>query len=339
MQRSYAAGRNLTTGIALILILTSLTVCRNRAISQTVEAMDPGARQTKKPTPFFKLSLAQWSMHRMILEGNVDPYQFAAKAKGWGFDGLEYVSALYKNELEPSGYSAKAMQQFVDKCNLEATRYGLENLLIMVDGEGDLAASDTAARHQAVANHYKWIDAASAMGCHSIRVNLWGSDNPSQWLSSSVDSLTRLCTYARNKSIHVLVENHGGFSSNAQMLASVIKEVGMENCGTLPDFGNFCIRKHDPKDFSSGCAEMYDRYNGVEELMPYARAVSAKSYDFDAQGNETKIDFYRMLSLIKAAGYKGYIGVEYEGNQLEEVDGIKATRDLLLNAESLWIMD
>lgn len=331
MKRSVFLHCDLKTGIVLVLVLMILTACRNQAIGQTNEAMGQGAEQAiKHPTPFFKLSLAQWSMHRMILQGEIDPYQFAAKAKAWGFEGLEYVSALYKSELEPVGYSAGAMQQFVSKCNAEAAKYGLENLLIMVDGEGDLATSDAAARSQAIANHYKWVDAAQAMGCHSIRVNLWGSDDPAQWASASVDSLNRLCTYARNKNINVLVENHGGLSSNARLLAGVIQKVGMENCGTLPDFGNFCIRKNDPENWGSGCAEMYDRYKGVEELMPYARAVSAKSYNFDARGEETEIDFARMLSLIQATGYTGYIGVEYEGRTLGETAGILATRDLLL---------
>ena len=336
MKQSVFLHCDLKTGIVLVLILTSLTACRNLAIEQTDEAMGQGAEQAIiHQTPFFKLSLAQWSMHRMILQGEIDPYQFAAKAKTWGFEGLEYVSALYKSELEPAGYSAEAMQGFVSRCNAEAAKYGLENLLIMVDGEGNLATPDAVARSQAIANHYKWVDAARAMGCHSIRVNLWGSDDPAQWASASVDSLTRLCIYARHKDINVLVENHGGLSSNARMLAGVIQEVGMANCGTLPDFGNFCMRKNDPEDWGSGCAKMYDRYKGVKELMPYARAVSAKSYNFDAQGDETEIDFTRMLSLIKAAGYTGYIGVEYEGNVLKEEAGILATRDLLLNIEGL----
>jgi sugar phosphate isomerase/epimerase len=165
------------------------------------------------------------------------------------------------------------------------------------------------------------------MGCHSIRVNLSGSSDPEQWVSNSVDGLRRLATYARVKNINILVENHGGLSSNASMLAQVMKEVNMANCGTLPDFGNFCI-----KDSDSGCAESYDRYKGVAELMPFAKAVSAKSNNFNTAGDEVEIDYVQMLQIVKDAGYKGFVGVEYEGGVLSEEAGIVATRDLLLKA-------
>jgi len=282
--------------------------------------------------PFFKLSLAQWSIHNMINSDGVDPYTFAEKAKNWGFEGLEYVSQLYNKELEVANFSKEAMQSFVDKCNAEAERHGLKNLLIMIDGQGDLATSDPAERKKAVENHHKWVDAAASMGCHSIRVNLSGSSDPVEWKANSIDGLSMLSAYAETKNINILVENHGGLSSNAAMLAEVMTEVNMPNCGTLPDFGNFCIKRKDPKDYAAGCAEKYDIYKGVEELMVHAKAVSAKSHDFDANGNETEIDYVRMLQIVKDAGYTGYIGVEYEGRELSEEDGIIATRDLLLKA-------
>ena len=298
------------------------------------EADQPDAEATAAvdSAPFFELSLAQWSINRMIRNEEVDPYSFAEKAAGWGFSGLEYVSQLYRRSLEPAGYSAEAMQAFVDKSNAEAEKHGLKNLLIMIDGEGDLATDDAEARSQAARNHHKWVDAAAAMGCHSVRVNLSGSSDPEAWVANSVDGLRQLSGYAAEKNINVLVENHGGLSSNAAMLARVMKEVGMDNCGTLPDFGNFCIRRNDPNDWASGCAESYDIYQGVAELMPYAKAVSAKSHEFDAQGNETEIDYVRMLQIVKDAGYTGYIGVEFEGSGLGEEAGIAATRDLLLRA-------
>ncbi|WP_411029557.1 sugar phosphate isomerase/epimerase family protein [Spongiimicrobium sp. 3-5] len=277
--------------------------------------------------PFFKLSLAQWSIHNMIREDGVDPYTFAELAKNWGFTGLEYVSQLYKEELEAADYSKEAMDAFVAKCNAESGKHGLENLIIMIDGQGDLATADAAQRKSAVENHYKWVDAAQAMGCHSIRVNLSGSTEPDEWTASSIDGLTQLATYAKDKNINVIVENHGGLSSNAEMLANVMVKVAMENCGTLPDFGNFCIRKEEDQ-----CVEQYDIYKGVKELMPHAKAVSAKSHDFDADGNETVIDYVQMLQIVKDAGYTGHIGVEYEGSQLGEEAGIIATKELMINA-------
>jgi sugar phosphate isomerase/epimerase len=219
------------------------------------------------------------------------------------------------------------MAAFVEKSNAEAKKYGLTNVLIMIDGQGDLAVSDAAERKASVERHYKWVDAAAAMGCHAIRVNLAGSDDPEEWKANSADGLTQLATYAKDKDINILVENHGGLSSNGALLAEVMKSVNMTNCGTLPDFGNFCIRGSD-----SGCAEMYDIYKGVSELMPYAKAVSAKSHDFDENGKEKEIDYIKMLQIVKDAGYTGFIGVEYEGSELGEEAGIAATRELLLNA-------
>ncbi|GGG40128.1 xylose isomerase [Croceivirga lutea] len=280
--------------------------------------------------PFFKLSLAQWSMHKMIFDKEISPYEFAAKAKEWGFEGLEYVSGLYYEELKASDFSEEAMQNFIDKSNAEAEKHGLKNLLIMIDGQGNLAAADAAERKEAAENHHKWVDAAAAMGCHSIRVNLNGTQEPKAWMEASVDGLTQLATYAKDKNINIIVENHGGPSSNAQWLAEVMQKVNMPNCGTLPDFGNFCIKRTEGDYYSSECLEEYDKYKGVEELMPYAKAVSAKSYVFDENGNEVRVDYERMMKIVKDAGYTGYIGVEYEGSELSEEEGILATKELML---------
>lgn len=315
----------------MALSLMGLAACKQKTKEEQA-AEEVSAEPVSEKTPFFELSLAQWSMHRMIREGGLDPYEFAAKASAWGFTGLEYVSQLYNKDLEAASFSAEAMQQFADRCNRESEKYGMKNVLIMIDGQGDLSTSMEADRIAAVENHYKWVDAAAAMGCHSIRVNLSGSSDPEAWVPNSVDGLSRLATYAMDKQINILVENHGGLSSNAALLARVMEQVGMDNCGTLPDFGNFCIRRKDPKDWQAGCAEEYDRYQGVRELMPYARAVSAKSHDFDAAGNETHTDYVKMLQIVRDAGYTGFIGVEYEGRELGEEAGIIATRDLLLKA-------
>ncbi|PIB28590.1 sugar phosphate isomerase/epimerase family protein [Maribacter sp. 4G9] len=285
--------------------------------------------ETTPSEPFFELSLAQWSIHRMIRENGVDPYTFAEKAKNWGFKGLEYVSQLYNPELSDAGYSEEAMAAFVEKSNAEAKKHGMENVLIMIDGQGNLAVGDEAERNETVEKHKKWVDAAAAMGCHAIRVNLNGSDVPEEWMQNSVDGLTKLATYAKDKGINILVENHGGLSSNGELHAQVMEKVNMENVGTLPDFGNFCMTR---KPDSWECEVSYDKYKGVKELMPYAKAVSAKSNVFDADGNEENIDYVKMLQMVKDTGYTGYIGVEYEGNVLSEEEGIIATRDLLLKA-------
>jgi sugar phosphate isomerase/epimerase len=324
MKRRNFIYRSTQAGMALSFL--GLAACKETSKKDTSEA-GAAADSAAEMQPFFQLSLAQWSLHRMIREEKMDPYEFAQKAKAWGFSGLEYVSQLYDEELKTASFSEEAMQGFVDRSNEEARKHGMKNLLIMVDGQGNLATSGEADRIASVENHYKWVHAAAAMGCHSIRVNLSGSSDPEQWVPNSVDGLTRLAAYGKEKGINILVENHGGLSSNAGMLAKVMQEVGMDNCGTLPDFGNFCIREDD-----SGCVERYDKYKGVQELMPFAKAVSAKSNNFDSNGNERDIDYVKMLQIVKDADYTGFIGVEYEGSELGEEAGIIATRDLLLKA-------
>ncbi|MCK0155726.1 sugar phosphate isomerase/epimerase [Cellulophaga sp. F20128] len=309
----------------LIVLVLSLASCKDAA-KKTEEVKEEIAATTVDQKPFFKLSLAQWSLHRAVRNDGADPYQFAAKAKELGFSGLEYVSGLY-GDLSKADYSDEAMANFVAKSNEEAKKHGMTNVLIMIDGQGNLATANDEERKKAVENHYKWVKAAAAMGCHAIRVNLSGAQEEKAWISSSVDGLTQLGTYAKEHNIKVTVENHGGLSSNGALLAEVMRQVNMENVGTLPDFGNFCIKRS--KD---GCAEMYDIYKGVTELMPYAKAVSAKSHAFDADGNEKNIDYVRILQIVKDAGYTGFIGVEYEGSQVGEIEGIIATRDLLVKA-------
>ena len=312
--------------LAFVFALSSLS-CKEKT---TKEA--PSQETAVLTAPNFKLSLAQWSIHKMINEGGLDPYAFAEKAHDWGFEGLEYVSQLYSKELQPTNYGPEAMANFVAKSLAESEKYGMQNLLIMIDGQGYLATTDTAERQAAVENHYKWVDAAAALGCHSVRVNLAGSNDPEVWIPAATDGLSKLATYAATKNINVIVENHGGLSSNAGLLVQVMEAVNMDNAGTLPDFGNFCIAA---EWGASGrtCSEEYDRYKGIEEMMPYAKAVSAKSHDFGPEGQEIHSDYPRIMKLVKDAGYNGFVGVEYEGSILSEEAGIIATRDLLISLQ------
>ena len=270
-----------------------------------------------------KLSLAQWSLNKSILGGSMDPYDFAKVASGYGFTGLEYVSQLYR-DIYDSDNKGKAIESFVKNSATASQKYGVENVLIMVDGEGELSQEDQSGRSQAIENHKRWVDAAAQLGCHSIRVNLYGASDLEIWKNASIDSLRKLSAYASVSKINILVENHGGYSSNASQLMQVIHAVDLPNCLTLPDFGNFCIEKKE-----NVCIDEYDKYKGVEELLSKAGAVSAKSYDFDNQGNETQIDYQRMLTLVKNSGYSGHIGVEYEGRRLSEKEGILNTKSLI----------
>jgi sugar phosphate isomerase/epimerase len=311
--------------IAIVVCLFGMYACKENKKTEA-ENTETTSPMEVAVEPFFKLSLAQWSIHKMILEDGVDPYTFAEKAKSWGFTGLEYVSQLYNPELSEANYSEEAMAAFVEKSNAEAKKHGMQNVLIMIDGQGNLAVNDEKERNETVEKHKKWVDAAAAMGCHSIRVNLNGSMVPEEWKASAIDGLTKLSTYAKTKNINILVENHGGLSSNGALHAEVMKAVNLENCGSLPDFGNFCIIRNEDRS----CSEDYDKYKGVAELMPFAKAVSAKSNDFDDEGNAINIDYKKLLQIVKDAGYTGFIGVEYEGSVLNEELGIKATKDLML---------
>ncbi|MDB4066545.1 sugar phosphate isomerase/epimerase [Flavobacteriaceae bacterium] len=279
--------------------------------------------------PFFKLSLAQWSLNQAIRGGSMDPYAFAAKSHELGFEGLEYVSQLY-TDVTKSDNQAAAHANFIKKSNEKAAMHGMKNLLIMIDGEGDLAVSSDIERKKGVINHHKWVETAAALGCHSIRINLFGVTDPEAWAENSKESLLALGTYAAAFNINIMVENHGYLSSDAGLLMQVLNEVNLPNCGTLPDFGNFCLERAGGARWDSACVKEYDRYQGVEELMPRAFAVSAKSHDFDAAGNETHTDYKRMIQIVKNAGFSGYIGVEYEGKVLSEEAGILATKNLLI---------
>jgi L-ribulose-5-phosphate 3-epimerase len=275
-----------------------------------------------------KISLGQWSLHKALFAGRLTTLDFPAYAKDrFGIAHVEYVTQFFPDKAEDEVFLA-ALKRRCDE-------HGVESVLLMVDGEGSLADADSAARKRAVENHFKWVAAAALLGCGSIRVNLHGVDSAEEWQRLSVDSLAALCAFGAAHRINILVENHGGLSSNGRLLAEVVRRVGSPYCGTLPDFGNFCLRREKGDLWESPCVEQYDRYRGVEEMLPYAKGLSAKSLRFDPHGNETTIDFRRMLDLAKAAGYNGCIGIEYEGEDLGEDEGIRATIALLEKSRSL----
>ncbi len=317
------------TYLLFSLLLISFNSCKEKEKnSEKIIAENPA--ESKADSLFFKLSLAQWSLHPLIYDGELDAMDFAKTASEMGFSGIEYVNGFYAERIKNAEDPEQEMQIVLDSLKANSKKYNIENLLIMVDGEGDLAVNDAAERNQAVENHKKWVDAASYLGCHSIRVNLFGSNDPEEWKSNSIDALSKLSEYASTKNINVLVENHGYLSSNADLLVEVMKKVNMENCGTLPDFGNFCLRKEGGKRWDAACVEEYPRYQGVKEMMPYAKAVSAKSYSFNNNGNEETIDYKNMIEIVKDQGYQGYIGVEFEGTGIPPKEGILKTKDLLI---------
>ena len=262
----------------------------------------------------YDISLAQWSLNRQFFGGKLNALDFAKVTKEeFDLDAIEYVNQFFKDKASDESYLGQLKSRAAD--------HGVKSLLIMVDGEGSLGHGDTAERNKAVLNHHKWVDAAKFLGCHSIRVNAATTGNGSfeEKQKLAADGLRSLSEYGANLGLNVSVENHGGLSSNGAWLAGVMKIVNLPNCGTLPDFGNFNV----------GDGKWYDRYQGVTELMPFAKAVSAKSHEFDEKGDEVRTDYRRMMNIVLAAGYHGYVGIEYEGSKVDAYTGIKKTKQLL----------
>ena len=263
-----------------------------------------------QPDELFPLSLAEWSLHRTLQRTKLSNLEFPDEARRLGFSAVEYVNVFFMQQAKDKGYLGELRR----RCD----QAGVQSLLIMVDGEGYLGDPDAAKRTQAIENHRKWIGAAQFLGCHSIRVNARSAGERDEQQHLAADGLRRLTEFGAAEGIQVIVENHGGLSSDGQWLADVMREVDHPMCGTLPDFGNF-----------NDGELVYDRYEGVTQMMPFAKAVSAKSHNFGLDGEEKHTDYERMLQIVFDAGYRGWIGVEYEGLSMSEEEGILATKRLI----------
>jgi sugar phosphate isomerase/epimerase len=301
-----------------------LAACGNNSSADKASNADT----TNAPLPvnssklFFEISLAQWSLHKALFDKQLDNLDFPLVAKrDYGISVVEYVNQFFKDKAKDEKYLAELLK----RCNDN----GVKNHLIMCDGEGSLASLNDKERLQAVDNHYKWVDAAKFLGCKTIRVNTFGEGKPEDVQKAAIDGLGRLGEYGAKVGLNVIVENHGGVTSDGSWLAGVMKGVNKSNVGTLPDFGNFCIKRDGKGMYDGKCIEEYDRYKGVQELMPFAKGVSAKTFDFDAQGNCVETDYYKMLKIIKDSGFTGYMGIEYEGDKTSPDEGIKKTKALL----------
>jgi len=270
------------------------------------------ANLAAKNSPY-KISLAEWSFHKTLFAKEMTNLDFPVVAKKMGFEGVEYVNQFFKDKAKDESY--------LGELKMICKNEDIENVLIMCDGEGMMGHPEKEERIKTVENHKKWVDAAAFLGCHSIRVNAGSRGEYEEQQKLAADGLHMLCEYGDTKKINVIVENHGGLSSNGNWLAGVMNMVDHKRVGTLPDFGNFFINKQTGEEF--------DRYEGMELLMPFAKGVSAKSNVFDAEGNEANMDYYRIMKIVKVAGFKGFVGVEYEGSELSEKEGIIATKKLL----------
>jgi len=259
----------------------------------------------------------------------MDHLDFPGIAKNeYGISAVEYVNGFFGGGKVNFKDAAKD-KTYLNELLKRSRDAGVINHLIMVDDEGPLSSANEAERIESVENHKKWIEAASILGCLTVRVNLHGEGSPDDRKKASVDSLGRLGEFAALFNLNVIVENHGSVTSNAEWLVDVMKQVNMKNIGTLPDFGNWCI-SHPWGTIQEGCSEMYDIYRGVELLLPYAKGVSAKTYDFDSSGEQPKLDYKKLIGIVRDSGFKGYIGIEYEGLNQPEKEGVIKTKDLLM---------
>lgn len=282
------------------------------AAGAALVSLTDGARADVPRMPPFQISLAEWSLHRALFKKELDNLDFARAAKDdYGIEAIEFVNQFFKDKARDQEYLRELKKRADDR--------GVRMLLIMIDGEGHLGDSNLRKRTQAVENHFQWVEAARFLGCHSIRVNAASDGSYEDQMFRAADGLRALTEFGDQFGINVIVENHGGLSSSGEWLSAVIRKVDHQRCGTLPDFGNFKL---------SDSSE-YDRYKGVAELMPFAKAVSAKSHEFDERGEETKTDYHKMMKIVIRAGYHGYLGIEYEGSKHSEPDGIKLTKKLL----------
>ncbi len=271
-----------------------------------VSAMDASSSR-------YKISLAEWSFHKALFAGEMTNLDFPKVTRELGIDGVEYVNQFFKDKAKD--------EKYLGELKKIAKNEGVTNVLIMCDGEGMVGHPEKEERLKTLENHKKWVDAAAFLGCHSIRVNAGSRGTYEEQQKLAADGLRMICEYGDTKKINVIVENHGGLSSNGEWLSGVMKMVDHKRVGTLPDFGNFTI------DRETG--EQYDRYKGVELLMPYAKGVSAKTNVFNAAGDEANMDYYRLMKIVDDAGYKGFVGIEFEGTELPEREGVIATKELL----------
>ena len=277
-----------------------------------VLAADPTGKPAAGKIGDFKISLAEWSLHKALFAKKIDNLDFPKIAREeYGVEGVEYVNQFFKDKAHDSVYLKDLKKRAAD--------HGVTNVLIMIDGEGDLSAPEQADRAKAVDNHKKWVDAAAALGCHAIRVNTGSHYSPTD-VAKAAEACAALADYGTQNKIAVICENHGGPSSNPDALLALIKGVGSKNFGTLPDFGNF------PKKDGKYAIDVYD---AIARMMPFAKGASAKSHDFDDAGNEKDLDYARIMKIVTDAGYNGFVGIEYEGSRLSEPEGIKATKKLL----------
>jgi len=292
-----------------------------------------------------KISLQVYSFAPLMMAGKFDLKDFPEMVRNtYQLDGAEYWSIAFTGRENNEAFLKELKQKSDDN--------GVNNTIILVDDINiltmesgpSLASLSSEERSRAIDFHKIWVDTAAKIDCHSIRINLKSNDGTAEEVQEVCsESISKLIEYSSQSNISVVLENHGGLTGNGKWLSGLIKNINNEFVGSLPDFGdfNFCQTRGDLNfaNVDRECEMKYDKYLGVEELIPYAKGISAKSHDFDKNGSETKTDYKRMMEIIKNSDFSGYISIEYEGAMLSMLlnrdsylsshDGILATKSLL----------
>jgi L-ribulose-5-phosphate 3-epimerase len=252
-----------------------------------------GARAADRPTRD-DISLAAWSLNRSFFVAQKWKLLDLPRIVRTEFDinGIELVNQFFENP----------MMRYLRELKANAAKFGVTFVLIMVDGEGDMIAPDKNERMQAAIAHRKWVDIAHYLGCHAIRCNLGGSTRDTSWktdkdmVSRATESCGNLLEYAKGADLNVVLENHGGASSDADIMVSLMKAINHPNIGTLPDFGNV-----NPGD---------DHADVLRKIAPYAKGISVKaSWRPDGTHNPAW-DLEKMIRICQEAGYHGFWGIE-----------------------------
>jgi len=300
---------------SFILILSLFLSCSNTETKKSSLDVDPIQKQA------YKFSLGQWSFHKDLFDGKMNTFDFIKECKRLGFDGVDFVNQFFIDKAED--------KTFLDSIKLALNEQELEATMIMIDLEGDIGNPDQKERKQAVENHKKWVDAAQYIDCKVVRANAFGIGTSEEVMEACISSIKDLAAYAKTKDVLLLIENHGGYSSDANWLVALMDEFKGQNVALLPDFDNWCIEREGGARWSAPCINEYDRYQGMKQLLPYAKSLSIKSFGFDKDGNEIKTDYKKMFNLVKESGFNDYMGIEFEGDGMTPEEGIKKTLALV----------
>ncbi|GAB5561933.1 MAG: hypothetical protein SynsKO_35800 [Synoicihabitans sp.] len=286
----------------------------------------------------FTLSLSQWGFHRAIfgdardnyqdfittlhrapddvLRGDMDPRDIVWRARELGVGVVDLVNILWFGH----GQDGPWLADFKARARDAGVTFGV----LMCDQLGRIAAKDSAERKRSISGHLDWMETAAELGCPFLRVNPYGDGSYLEQLKRGAETLHELADRSSDFGLEILVENHGHPGSNGAWLAMLIEQADHPRLGTYTDLDNFFMGgwNHDPQ-------RRYDRTQGLFDLAPYTKAISAKTHDFGPDGEETTIDYQACLKILLDAGFTGLVGAEYEGHRLSEAEGSRLTVELL----------